>query len=365
MKKIEVVNLLVVMFFILGFVLLASLEEPQVIGFVVNTVDDLEIDGEVDVIISLKDDFYSSKDNIKTLQDKFAKLNDLDVKIYYDNINAIAVSVDIEELEKILSDPKVESVTLDQTFSIVLDSSKFVIQADEVWDKLADGINLTGVGSICVLDTGVDYNHANLQGRIVNGYDYVNDDSDSMDDHGHGTHVAGTIMSDDETYRGISFGGEVVAVKVMNSGGSGNGGDVIAGIQWCINNKDNYDISAISMSIGSDTLFDSTCDDIYPELTSIINQAVLNDILVFSASANNHDSNSLPLPACIVNATSVGAVDDSDNVASFSNSASFLDLLAPGVSITSTKLNGDFVSMSGTSMATPHAAAAVLLVKQY
>lgn len=365
MKTDKVINLFVILIFIFGFLLLYSLDVKEITGFSVKDIDSFEIDGEIDVIITLKDNsMYSEKDNIKSQQDKFVKLNDLEKENDYDNINAIAVKLDKDSLERIKKDSNVESITIDQMFKISLGSSKSVIGADLIWDKIFNGENLIGKGSVCVLDTGAYFSHANL-GSVINGYDFVNDDSDASDDNGHGTHVSGIIVSDDSTNKGIAYGGNVLAVKVMNSGGSGSGSDIIAGIDWCINHRDEYNISVISMSIGSDTLFDEVCDDAYPELTSIINEAVLNGILVVSSSANDHSSTSLALPACISNCTSVGAVDDSSSVASFSNSANFLDMLATGVSITSTKNGGGFVSMSGTSMAAPHVSASVLLIKQY
>ena len=359
----DIINLGITLFFVAGFLFLVYFDDVSIVGFTIKEFDKLDIDGQVSVILTLKDDSaYSEKDTSKTQQDKFVKINDLSLDNDYDNINAISVKINKADLEKIIKDPNLESITLDQIFTISLDSSKSVINADLVWDKLSKGVSLTGSGSVCVLDTGVDYTHPNL--NVINGYDFVNDDSDPMDDNGHGTHIAGTIVSNDSVNRGIAFTGKVVAMKVMSASGSGDGADIIDGIDWCISNKDLYNISVISMSIGSDTLFSDYCDDAYQPMTDIINKAVLNDIMVVSASANNHNSGALPLPACIRNVTSVGAVDDNDNVASFSNSASILDLLGPGVSITST-YPGGFSTLSGTSMAVPHISAGALIIKQY
>ena len=361
MRKEEIVNIFVVFFFLVGFFLLV-VSSDSVTGFIVSDIEGLE--EEVEVIISLEGE-YSENDNIKSFQDKFVKLNNLSLEEDYDNINAISIKIKKEDLEDLLEDEKVKSVTLDQEFKISLSSSKSVINADLIWDKLSNGINLTGSGSVCVLDTGIDYNNPALTGRVILGYDFVNEDSDPMDDHipGHGTHVAGIISSLDNIYRGIANGANVVAVKVMNSAGGGSGSDVIAGIDWCINNKDNYNITAISMSIGAG-LFSSSCDSAYPEMTNIINEAVGAGILVVSSAGNDGSSDSISLPGCITNVTSVGAVSDDDSIASFSNRGSIMDLFAPGVSITST-VRGGFGTMSGTSMAAPHVSAAITLVKQY
>ncbi len=364
MKREETINFVVVVFFIIGFFLLI-LSTESVTGFSVHDLELEEID-EADVILTLKDNsFYSDKDTVKSQQDKFVKLNNLKSKKNYDNINAIALRVNQNDIKKIIKDKNLKSISLDKKFKLLLDSSKNVVEVDRVWDKLVDGVNLTGSGSVCVLDTGVDYNHTDLIERVVLGPDYVNDDSDPMDDHGHGTHVGGIISSQNEIYKGIANGGNIIAVKVMDSGGGGVESDILAGIDWCINNKDLYNISVISMSIGTSQLFSEECDSLDPPFTNLVNEAVNQGMIVVSAAGNDYSSSSLPLPACISNIISVGAVDDSDNIASFSNSADFLDLLGPGISITSSYLGNSFKTYSGTSMATPHVSAAVLIVEQY
>lgn len=360
-KTEEIINLGVTFLFIIGFILLIYSNAQAVTGLAVKDIED-----NTNVVIVLKDEStYSDNDTIKSQQDKFVKINNLTLVSDYDNVNAIVVKADKEDIQKILNDSNVDTIGLDQEFKIVLDTSAPLINANSVWNKQTKGINLTGNGqSVCVLDTGVNYNHPDLLGRVILGPDFVNGDNDPMDDNGHGTHVAGIIISRNDVYKGIANGANVVAVKVMNSGGGGTGTNILQGIDWCINNKDNYNISAISMSISTTNLYSNYCDGAYPALTDEINQALNNNILVMSASGNDGSSTSLPLPACITNATSIGAVDDNDNVASFSDTASFLDLLAPGVSIVSTYDSG-FRALSGTSMSTPHISALALLIKQY
>src|SRR3972149_10902233 len=95
---------------------------------------------------------------------------------------------------------------------------------------------ITGAGyTIAVLDTGIDYNHPALVGRYRGGYDFVNNDSNPDDDHGHGTHVTGIVTSSDSTYIGIAPQVGYAAVKVLNALGSGTWANIESGLQWVIN----------------------------------------------------------------------------------------------------------------------------------
>src|SRR4030042_849768 len=157
----------------------------------------------------------------------------------------------ITEEEKLADNPQVEKIYLNKKLQIHLDESAPLINADDVNKAKLNNINLTGkYQSICVIDTGVNYNHPALAGRVILGPDYINNDSDPMDDNSHGTHVAGIIASNDSTYRGVAPEANIVAIKACNSGGGCEGDAVLAGIDWCINNASLYNISVISMSLG-------------------------------------------------------------------------------------------------------------------
>ena len=222
-------------------------------------------------------------------------------------------------------------------------------------------------------------------GQVIGGYDFVNDDDDPIDDNGHGTHVAGIIASQNSTYKGVAPGANIVALKTLNSTGSGLFSDTAAAIDWCIFYKDTYDISVISMSLGDGGEYDeseiaSECD---PYLTAtMISTAFDQDIFVSVASGNEAHENGISYPACASKAISVGGVYDAnvgeitwgsspptckdtttaaDQIVCHTNRDEILDLLAPGAFITST-IPGGFDTYGGTSMATPHVAGVAALL---
>lgn len=216
--------------------------------------------------------------------------------------------------------------------------------------------------------TNTTYNWDNCT-NTLGGIDLVNEDMDPMDDQGHGTHVSGIVASTDPTYRGVAFNSGVASVKALNSAGSGSTSDIIDGIEWCIDHKDDYNITAISMSLGNRQNHTDYCDTLplYSATKQVVDLAVENGIAVIAASGNNKSGlgpGGISGPACLRNVTAVGAVDKDDSSSSYSQVGTILDFLAPGTNIQSTKLGGGFHSLSGTSMATPHVAAAYALLRQ-
>lgn len=208
-------------------------------------------------------------------------------------------------------------------------------------------------------------------GRIVGGYDFVNSDDDPLDDHGHGTHCAG-IAAANGSIKGVAPDANIVAIKVCDFLGSCPDSFIIAGIDWCVSNASLYNISVISMSLGGG-VYSNYCDASEGDFASAINYAVANNISVVIASGNDYYTGGISSPACIRNATPVGSVDDgswgttADVISSFTNRGSGFPemLLAPGSWITSAVPGGGYDTWEGTSMATPHVAGAVALVKQY
>ena len=301
--------------------------------------------------------------------------------------NGFSGAISASALNKLKNNPMVDTIEFDEPVHIALAESAPLINATRTWQVIA-GANITGAGeTVCVIDTGVNYTHAALGGgwgnKVIGGYDFVNGDSDPMDDHGHGTHVAGIVASNDSVYRGVAPDAKIVAIKALNAAGSGSVGDIAFGIDWCITNATQYNITVISMSIGTDSVYSSYCDSTYTAFSSEINAAVAAGISVVVASGNEANITGISSPACIQNSTAVGATYDADvggigytpcsdpttsadQITCFTNRNSLLDLLAPGALITSTNIsNNAFVDEAGTSMAAPMVAGAFALIHQY
>lgn len=217
--------------------------------------------------------------------------------------------------------------------------------------------------------TNTTYNWSECS-KVIGGWDYVNNDADPMDDYGHGTHVAGIAAGENNTYMGVAPGAKLTAVKSLDNNGDGWSSDILAGIDWCINNSERYNISVISMSLGGDTKYTSYCNS--NVFASSVNLAVSKNIIVTAASGNSGWTDGIDIPACIENVTPVGAVSKSDTMATYTSRGNILDILAPGGmagdcinGVCSTCLGGGFCGKSGTSMATPHVSGAAVLMKQF
>ena len=320
-----------------------------------------------DQTIEIKDDDWKTFDN---------EIENVDVNYEYSAVmNGFAAEVNEQALEELEQDENVEKILYDHIYELALDTSVPLVSADDVQALQLNGIDLTGVGqTICVIDTGINYNHADLGSclgdgcKVVSGQDIYNNDMNPLDDHGHGSHVAGIAAANGDI-TGIAPGASLIAMKVFGSDRSTGASQVLAGIDWCVNNATEFNISVITMSLslvsgGNEIIFtsNSVCDA-YSDggVVNASNSAAAQGLFVSAAAGNDGDITGIGSPACGSNVTSVGGVDDSDTVNY--NRGSILDLLAPGRYINSTYTSG-YVEMSGTSMATPHVAGAAAILKQ-
>lgn len=300
-------------------------------------------------------------------------------KIQHEFDNSISAIVDEKDLEKLQKDSRVESIELVGVRQILLSDSVPLINGTPTWGLQFKGVNLTGKDkSICILDTGVNYSHIDLGGcygnnslnsgcKVWGGWDYCADDTDCatedtnpIDVQGHGTHVSG-IAAANGTVKGVSPESRIIILKVCNSSGSCYDDAIKSGIDWCVNNASIFNISVISMSLGG-SLYSNYCND--DPLAENINNAVGAGIPVVIATGNNGATTQISAPACVQNATPIGSIQKNDATINY-NRNSLLNLLAPGVSIYSTYLGSGYASLSGTSMATPHAAGAIAILKQF
>jgi subtilisin len=226
---------------------------------------------------------------------------------------------------------------------------------------------------IVVLDTGYNYNHAELASSYLGGKDFVNNDDDPLDDNGHGSHVAGIITGDgvNSAARGVAPAAGIIVGKVLDSEGSGFFSDLVAAIYWAVDgpdgiagNKDDFKADAINLSMGTAApyLYKTFCDDEMPELTEAIKYAVERKVSVVVA-AGNHGSDGVSIPGCISHSLTVGAVNSLDKVASFSGRGKGVDLSAPGVGLISAWSDSTSPSLEGTSMSTPVVSGTIALIK--
>ncbi len=239
-----------------------------------------------------------------------------------------------------------------RVFHIMDLNADIQIGADKVW---AEEITGSGV-NVAVLDTGIDTNHPELQDSYLGGYDYVNNDANPEDDHGHGTHVAGIISSNganDANSKGVSPGAGIYMYKVCDSGGGCYEDDMMAAMEAAVQT----DAKVMSISIGGGSYTAENCDS--DPLAAKVNWVVSQGLTVVVAAGN--DGRGVSSPGCASGAISVGAVDSSNNVVYFSGRGPALDIVAPGYYIYSTLIDG-YGEMSGTSMATPHVAGVTTLL---
>ncbi|OUL20083.1 peptidase S8 [Nostoc sp. T09] len=248
------------------------------------------------------------------------------------------------------------------------------VKAPEVWARGYTGQDVV----VAVIDTGVDYNHADLRNNIwtntkeiagngvdddgdgyiddVHGWNFVDNTNDPIDRNGHGTHVSGTIAGENNDFgvTGIAYNSKIMPVKALNDSGSGSVSSITQGIYYAVNQGANV----INLSLGSDFPNSS--------LASAIEYASKKGVVVVMAAGNN----GLPIlsyPASYANqwGLAVGAVDQNNNIADFSNQPGISQLAyvtAPGVNIYSSVPGDQYANYSGTSMAAPHVAGVVALM---
>jgi PKD repeat protein len=278
-----------------------------------------------------------------------------DIKHQYGIISAVACSLPQAAIDALERNPKIANIELDGKVHATEIIPWGVDRIDaEIVHSYNEG---TGV-NVAIIDTGIDYNHPDLDDNYKGGYDFVNDDGDPMDDRGHGTHCAGIVAAEYNSIGvlGVAPQAYLYAVKVLDDTGSGWVSDIIAGIDWSVNNG----VQIISMSLGSDypsTSLKDACDAAYN-----------SGLLLVAAAGNDYyrrgktEINTVDYPARYDSVIAVGATDNTNKKASWSSTGSALELAAPGVSITSTYWDDTYATASGTSMACPHVVGTAALV---
>jgi subtilisin family serine protease len=302
---------------------------------------------------------------------------------YSISFSGFSAKIKLDLLQELLaSDPSVQAYPDLQVNATALSNIQ-QIGADQVWSRVdASGHSVTGYGvSVAVIDTGIDYMHPDLGGgfgpgyKVVGGYDFYNGDTDPMDDNGHGTHVAGTIAAYG-VIKGVAPNATLYAYKVLGASGSGSMSSVVSAIDAALDpngdgsTADHVDV--ISMSLGGQ----GSSDD--PACLAVQRAVAAGVVVVVAAGNGGPTMRTVASPGLSSYAITVGAVDASGNLASFSSRGPTEDLLmkpevsAPGVSIYSTvpysgashSSSTGYMTMSGTSMATPHISGSAALLIQ-
>jgi len=221
------------------------------------------------------------------------------------------------------------------------------IETDDAWDTQTGDPSVV----VAVVDTGVDWNHPDLISNYVAlGYDWVNNDPDPMDDHGHGTHCTGIIAA--TLNNGIGIAG-LAQVRIMAEKGLGPGGGWADDLAKAIVHAVDQGANIISCSWGS-----------YAKSTLIheaLKYAYSHDVLVIGA-AGNSATDLKHYPAAYSEVVATTATDESDNPAEFTNFGDWVEIAAPGVDVYSTWWDDTYMYASGTSMSAPHVAGAAAMV---
>jgi len=269
--------------------------------------------------------------------------------------NGALVNGPLSKMQALANNPNVLVVEDD------LEVNTFALQTPAPWgldridQKLLpltnsfDDRDQTGVNTYSyVVDTGIDATNIDFEGRVTPGFTAVLDGRGSADCNGHGTHVAGTIAG--KKY-GVAKASTLIPVRVLDCAGSGSYSTVISGLDWIAANHRVGDAAVVNMSLGGTT--SSTLD-------GAVRNLIAKGINVVVAAGNSNADACNYSPARVLDAITVGATTSSDSRASYSNTGSCLDLFAPGSSITSAWLGATSIqTISGTSMAAPHAAGVV------
>lgn len=345
-------------------------------------------EGKLKVIITGRNDGIYKSD--VALEQKYGAK----VTAQLDLINGVAAEITPAELEKMLKDDSQQvNVFLDQKRTLLpivsdepttrgpieakLNTAIPTLGVDKMWDQ-----GYTGKGvAIAIVDTGI-YPHPDFEGRIVGFHDAINGKTEAYDDQGHGTHVAGdaagTGKASGGKFKGPAFDANLVGVKVLDENGSGYDSGIISGIQWMVDHKDDFNIRVFNMSLGG------TISSAYKEdpLAMAVEETVKKGVIACIAAGNEGPGKStVGTPGNAPSAITVAAFDDrntvdrsDDKIARFSSRGptSFdkldkPDIMSPGVNITAPNSPGsqldqeasiphvgrEYITISGTSMATP------------
>ena len=322
---------------------------------------------------------YSAKtklayDQIQLLLQSVPNAEEIEIlNVYSSSIYGFAAKLSAEQLDAVSKLPAVKLIERNMVMGLsAMDEGG---RSNQKADQAPYGIQRTGYANgsgkrAYVIDSGIDLDHPDLNVNQELGKNFVNTGCGLLgilfgcpdggqgspdDDNGHGSHCAGTIAgkSNGIGVLGVAFNAEVVPVKVLNAAGTGSNSGVIQGVDYVANNGRAGDVANMSLGGG-----------VSSQLDQAVIAAAKKGILFALAAGNDsqNSNNSSPARANHANIFTVSAMDANDRFASFSNFGNPpVDYCAPGVSVYSTYSNGQYRTLSGTSMAAPHVAGLLLL----
>lgn len=304
----------------------------------------------------------------------------------FEATSAVVLTLDAAGAIALLERPEVRRLGIDGRVSAQLAEALPLVRLDDVQqDK-----GLTGDGvQIAILDTGIDQTHPELANSVIAEYCYCDDASGpfgccpngfdeqsgagaAVDDHGHGTRVAGVAASRGVTTPGAAPDVEIVAIKVLDNLGGGEVSDVVLGLNWILMNRPDVDVVNLSLAVTTE-IYAGDCDaqgTSPPLFATPIDALRAAGVLTVAGTGNKGRDDIMNPPACIASALSVGGVWDADvgsqnkfgcvdattapdQVTCYSNSSGTTDLFAPSGLITTPNIGGGTVNESGTSFSVP------------
>lgn len=278
-----------------------------------------------------------------------------EIRHTYSIIPSISAELPVKAIEALQKNPKVRIIEPVVTAYAI---GTYEEELSETWGmaRIGEGVAQTTNGAlgsgvkVAIIDSGIDYTHPEFDGIYAGGYDFVNNDNDPMDIDGHGTHVAGTVAAakDGSGVVGAAPSVELYALKALE-GGSGGFDDIVAALDWCVVKG----IDITNNSYGSST---DPGDTVEAAFDAAYNKGVLHIAAAGNEGTPPGKGDTVGYPAKYSSVVAVAASNVSDSRARFSSTGPDVDLIAPGEGILSTYIGGQYATMSGTSMASPHVA---------